>query len=253
VGGVQARYAVLDLLGSLGVALKEGKTVGLYGLSMVGKSVLAAMVAREWAGPEGTAVFFGTEPHYADQDYRELVARFLPRSHYINYCHSVEDVYRYLNVVRRYRFEGRVALVLDSLSYVAMREAAEWHLRGVTDPRVVSARVIPVLYTVASAFKSLVIEKKAVGLVVMHAGSMAGAGKYRGLTDLRPSMASRVAHSLDYLLLLEAEGPSLDSPRRLTLVASRLSPEHEGKSLRFRFRGATVEPVEEKQEGERRG
>ena len=84
----------------------------------------------------------------------------------------------------------------------------------------------------------------------MHAGSTAGTGKFRNVTDLRPSMAGRVAHSLDYLILMEAEGASLDAPRRLTLVMSRLSPISEGKSVRFRFLGDKIELVEEEKKKE---
>jgi hypothetical protein len=58
-------------------------------------------------------------------------------------------------------------------------------------------------------------------------------------------MAGRVAHSLDYLILMEAEGAALDAPRKLTLVMSRLSPLSEGKSVKFRFAGDKVELVEE--------
>jgi hypothetical protein len=240
---------VLGLLGKLGVSAREGKTIGVYGPSMVGKSVLAAMVAREYAGDEGAAVVFGVESHYSDEEYREMLKQFLPRHHYINVCESTPKLYEYMGLVRKARLEGRVALILDSLSFIAMRETAEWNMKGVSEPRVIAARVIPTVYTVASAFKQLVVEKRALGIVVMHAGSMAGAGKYRGLVDYRPSMAGRVAHSLDYLILVESEGASLDAPRRLTLVASRLSPINEGRTVRFRFKGGTVEEVEE---GERK-
>jgi len=233
----------IELLTQLGVKLKEGKNVGIYGFSMVGKSTLAAMIARDFVGEEGTAIVFGTEAHYADEDYRSLISKFLPKHHFINYCHNVEKLYDYLDLVRRKKFEGRVAMILDSLSFIAIRETAEWNMKGVTEPRVIVARVVPVLYTVAAAFKQVVIEKNALGIMIMHAGSMAGTGKFRGLVDLRPSMAGRVAHSLDYLLLMESEGPSLDAPRKLTLVMSRLSPFDEGKSVKFIFKGSTVEVV----------
>ena len=241
----EVRKGALPILSGLGVNLKEGKTLGIYGLSMVGKSVLSSMIAREFVGDNGTAIVFGTEAHYSDEDYRGLISKFLPKSNYINYCHTLEDIYKYMNLVRRKQFDGRVALILDSLSFIAIRESAEWNLRGVTEPRVISARVIPTLYTVAAAFKNLVVEKHGLGIMVMHAASTAGTGKFRGLVDLRPSMAGRVAHSLDYLILMESEGCSLDSPRKLTLVASRLSPLDEGKSVKFKFSGATVELIEE--------
>jgi ABC-type hemin transport system ATPase subunit len=239
------RKSSLEILSKLGISLKEGKTFGIYGLSMVGKSVLSAIIARDWVGDNGTVVVFGTESHYADEDYRGLIARFLPKTNYINYCHNIEDVYKYMNIVRRKSFEGRVALILDSLSFIAIRETAEWNLKGVTEPRVIVARVIPVLYTVAAAFKSLVIEKHGIGIMAMHAGTMAGTGKFRGITDYKPSMAGRVAHSLDYLMLMESEGPTLEAPRKLTLVMSRLNPLDEGKVVKVKFVGNTVEEVRE--------
>jgi len=163
----------------------------------------------------------------------------------LNYCPDLESLYKYLGMVERKEFEGRLCLVLDSLSFIAIRETALWSMRGVTEPRVIASRVIPTLYTVAGIFKHLVVEKNALGIMIMHAGSTAGAGKYRGLVDYRPSMAGRVAHSLDYLILMESEGPSLDSPRRLTLVASRLTPLNEGRTVRFVFKGKTVEKLGE--------
>ena len=237
--------STLELLNRIEVSVKEGKTIGIYGLSMVGKSVLASMIARGFAGDSGHVIIFGTENHYADDDYRNLISKFLPKAHYINYCNSLESLYKYLYLVRKKSFEGRVALILDSLSFIAIRETARWNMQGVTEPRVIAARVIPQLYTVAAAFKDLVIDKRALGIMIMHAGSMAGTGKFRGVTEFRPSMAGRVAHSLDYLILMEAEGASLDSPRKLTLVMSRLSPISEGKSVRFRFVGDKIEVIEE--------
>jgi hypothetical protein len=237
--------SAIELLSRIDVPVKEGKTIGIYGFSMVGKSVLASMIARDFVGENGHVVIFGTENHYADDDYRNMISKFLPKSHYINYCNSLESLYKYMYIVRKKSFEGRVAMILDSLSFIAIRESAKWNMQGVTEPRVIAARVIPQLYTVAAAFKDLVIEKHALGIMIMHAGTTAGTGKFRGITDLRPSMAGRVAHSLDYLVLMEAEGASLDSPRRLTLVMSRLSPISEGKYVRFRFVGDKVDLVEE--------
>ena len=225
----------LDLLRKLGVEAKPKKTIGIYGPSMVGKSVLAAMVAREYAGSEGYVVVFGVEEHYSDSDYRELIASFVKPKYYINYCPDLESLFKYMNVVRAKRFEGKLALILDSLSFIAMREAAKWSARGVTEPRVLAARVVPALYSVASYFKRLTVEKDALGIVVMHASSTAGMGLYRGLTSLKPSMAMRVAHSLDYLLLLTGEKGRLDQPRELTLIASRLNPLAEGSKVTFKF------------------
>ena len=54
-------------------------------------------------------------------------------------------------------------------------------------------------------------------------------------------MAMRVGHSLDYLLLLNAEETKLTAPRELTLVASRLNPLVEGRKVKFVFKNKTVE------------
>jgi hypothetical protein len=237
--------SAVELLSRIDVSVKEGKSIGLYGLSMVGKSVLASIISRDFVGSDGNVIIFGTENHYADDDYRSFISKLLPNNHYINYCNSLESLYRYMFIVKKKTFDVKLALVLDSLSFIAIRETARWNMQGVTEPRVIAARVIPQLYTVAAAFKDLVVEKHALGIIVMHAGTTAGTGKFRGLTDLRPSMAGRVAHSLDYLVLMESDGASLDAPRRLTLVMSRLSPISEGKTVMFRFYGDKIDFVED--------
>jgi ABC-type hemin transport system ATPase subunit len=240
---LELKSKALEALASIGVNVKEGKSIGIYGASMVGKSVLASIVAKEFVGEGGTVVIFGTETHYSDEDYRNMISQFLPKSKYINYCRYVDELYHYFDIVRKKNFEGRVAMILDSLSFIALQETAEWNMRGVTEPRVIIARVIPTLNTVATAFKELLVEKRALGIVIMHAGSTAGTGKFRGLVDFRPSMAMRVAHSLDYLLFMESEGYSLNSPRKLTLVQSRLSPLDEGKTVEIKFTSQGIEPI----------
>ena len=237
--------SALKLLKELGIELKPGKTIGIYGPSMVGKSVLATIIASEWAGPEGNVVIYGVEPHYSDKEYRALIESFIrSKTKYVNYCKEPEEVFKYMYMVEKRRFEGNVALILDSLSFIAMHEQAKWVSRGITEPRVYQPRVIPLVYTIAGRFKRLVIDKSAVGIMIFHAGSTAGTGKFRGITTYRPSMAMRVAHSLDYLLLLTSEGAGLESPRELTVVASRLTPLIEGRTVKFIFKDGTVVPVE---------
>ena len=232
----------LEILSELGVSVKPRKLLGIYGPTMVGKSVFATITASEWVGREGSVVVFGTEEHYADEDYRKLIEGFLNvKVKYVNYCPTPQDVFKYMRLVAHRRFEGKLALVLDSLSFIAMYEQSKWIAQGYTEPRIYLPRVIPMLYSVTSQFKRLVVEKEALGIVVMHATSTAGAQKYRGITNLRPSMAMRVGHSLDYLLLLNAEETKLTAPRELTLVASRLNPLVEGRKVKFVFKNKTVE------------
>ena len=234
----------LDALKKLGVEAKPRKSIGIYGPSMVGKSILAAMIASEWVGVNGAVVVFGSEEHYADEDYKSLIESLIKaRVKYVNYCPTVQDVFKYMSIVHHRKFEGRLALILDSLSFIAMREQSKYVAMGYTEPRTYLPRVIPVLYSIASNFKRLLIEKEALGIVIMHAASTAGT-KFRGLTVYRPSMAMRVAHSLDYLILMNSEGPGLEAPRVLTLIASRLNPLLEGSTVKVKFRGDTVELVE---------
>jgi len=234
----------LTLLQKIGVSVKEGKNIGIYGPSMIGKSVLAAMIGRDFVGENGTVIIFGTESHFADEDYRKMISQFLPKNHYINVCLKPQDVQRFLELVERKTFEGRVAMILDSLSAIAMRMTSELIARGVTEPRVFSAHVVPTTGSIANRFKDIVVEKRALGIMIMHAGSMAGAGRYRGLTDLRPVMSRRVAHLLDYELQMTSEGATLLSPRRLMVTASRLTPFDEGREIKFRFSGDKIEIVE---------
>ena len=220
--------------------VKSRKNIGIYGSSMVGKSVFAAILAKEFVGDEGTVIIYGTEEHYSDDDYRGMISGFLPKNNYINYCGSITDLFRYMNILLHKRIEGKLALILDSLSFIAMRETGYLNARGIIEPRAVSARVVPLLYSVSSLFKKLVVEKDALGIMIMHASSMAGTGKFRGIVDLKPSMAMRVAHSLDYLLLMTSEGARLEDPRTITVVASRLNPAIEGQSIKFVFKDTTV-------------
>lgn len=246
-GAVQEVFSsALDALSGLGVDVKPKKMIGIYGPSMVGKSVFASLLAKEYVGDEGLAVVYGTEDHYADEDYKSMISAHLPSNSYVNYCANVQELFRYMSILRHKNVEGRVAVILDSLSFIAMREQSILIARGVTEPRVISARVVPVLYAVASQFKNLVVEKGALGIIVMHAASTAGTGKFRGITTLKPSMAMRVAHSLDYLVLMTAEDSRLDKPRTLTLVASRLSPGKEGRTVKFVFKQSVVASGSEK-------
>jgi len=234
------KMGAIEMLSKLGVSAKPGKVIGIYGYSMIGKSAFAAISCREYVGEKGMGIIFGTEAHYADDDYREMIRRLLPESNYINYCPSPEDLFGKMNLVAERRFEGRLCLILDSLSNLALHMTADLYSRGITDIRVISARIIPVVDSAAQMFKILAVEKAALGLVVMHASSTAGTSLFRNLVPTRPSMSARVAHSLDYLLFMESEGGSIASPRKLTPVMSRLSPVDEGKSVRFKFSEKSV-------------
>jgi len=240
-----AKVSAIEVLSKLGVSAKPGKVIGVYGYSMIGKSAFAAIACREYVGEKGMGIIFGTEAHYADEDYREMIRSLLPDSNYINYCPSPEELFSKMNLIMEKRFEGRLCLILDSLSHLALHMTAKLYSRGITDTRVVSARVIPVVNSVAQMFKSLAVEKAALGLVIMHASSMAGTSLFRNLVPTRPSMSARVAHSLDYLLFMESEGGSITSPRRLIVVMSRLSPVDEGRSVRFKFSEGSVAELPE--------
>jgi hypothetical protein len=58
--------------------------------------------------------------------------------------------------------------------------------------------------------------------------------------DLKPSLAMRAGHYIDYELLLTVEE---DGTRVLTVVASRVTPWAEGRQLMLRFTKGGVEVV----------
>lgn len=206
---------ILERLRKIGVEPAPGTVLGIYGLSMTGKSVLAARLARELAGDKPVNIV-ATEPHYMDQRYTAMIKKHVGTPTYIHVCSDTGSVFTALRRIRGTAPEGS-AIILDSMSYIMMREQSELISRGVTEPRVIAARVVPLIYSVAAILKSIVSEKRLYGAVIMHASSTAGTGMYRDTVPYKPSMAQRVLHSLDYLLYL-----SLDKNTQcLTLVASR--------------------------------
>lgn len=206
----------------------------IYGPSMVGKSLLAWIIAGEYAG-DGVVVVYGSEPHYVDQDYRSLVEKVLAgTTHYINYTPYAQDVFKYTaklySLWQRIR-DKKLVLILDSLSMIAQREAKKYYAKGITESRVIAARVVPLLNALATEIKDIAIQHRALGIIIAHAGSTAGSYKYRGIADLKPSMSMRTAHNVDYILLMQRA----DGGAELTLVANRTKPDTEGSTIKLKL------------------
>ncbi len=231
----------LDILLKLRVSAKPRKVLLIYGPSMVGKSFLASLIARDYLSGEGLAIYYGSEPHYADEDYQSLVTGQVRAKVYINYTPYAKDVFQAMSKLYSLRDNPpkKLVLILDSLSMIAQREAKKFYSKGIAESRVIAARVVPLLNAIATEFKEKCIEFNALGIMIAHAGSTAGSGKYRGVAELKPSMSMRTAHNVDYILLLDlapyAESADLKEKRRLTLVASRYMPDTEGRYVDFSF------------------
>jgi len=231
----------LDILLKLHIKPKPKKVILLYGPSMVGKSFLATLIARDYLNGEGLAIYYGSEPHYADEDYKALITSQLRAKAYINYTPYAKDVFQAMNKLYSLKDDPpkKLVLILDSLSMIAQREAKKFYAKGITESRVIAARVVPLLNAISTEFKEKCIEYNALGIMITHAGSTAGSGKYRGVAELKPSMSMRTAHNVDYILLLDlapySQSADLKEKRRLTVVASRYMPGIEGKHIDFSF------------------
>jgi len=238
----------LDVLAKLGVHVKPKKVVGIYGPPMVGKSVLSAIIASEYAGEEGRVYVVATEMHYMEDDYLAMIRKYLPKNTDIKTITRAEDAFKLLHALRhglRRDVSGKRVVILDSLSFIALDMSAYYLFATGLDIRPASARIIPVINSLSAMLKSIAVRGYALAIAVMHAGSTAGSGKFRGVSSLKPSMSMRAGHAFDYILLLDMDPASRDN-RVLTVVANRVAPETEGASIKIRFVGNTIEPVIEK-------
>jgi len=197
---------------------------------MVGKSVLALLLAKAVAK---RVVVLAAEPTYEEARYLKFLtesAGFEPELRYVKYFSQARDAFRELK---------ECAVVIDSVSALADRETAYW-LSRTAEPRVIAARVVPQTRTLALASRLWANEREGFVVLVTHATSTAGAFRYRGLADLKPSLAMRAGHYVDYELLLTVED---DGTRTLTVVASRTTPWAEGRQLQLKFTKGGVEVV----------
>ena len=222
-----------DLVGSLssiGVYLEPRTVINVFGPPMVGKSVLAVLLARSVAK---RVVVLAAEPSYEEPRYLRFLAEavgFEPDVRYVKYFSQTRDAFRELR---------DCAVVVDSVSALADRETAYW-LSRTTEPRVVAARVVPQTRALALAARLWANEREGFAVLVTHATSTAGAFRYRGLAELKPSLAMRAGHYVDYELLLTVEE---DGTRVLTVVASRTTPWAEGRQVLLKFAKGGVEVV----------
>jgi len=217
-------------LGSVGVHLEFRTVVNVFGPPMVGKSVLAVLLARSVAK---RVVVLAAEPSYEEPRYLKFLAEavgFEPDVRYVKYFSQARDSFRELR---------DCAVVVDSVSALADREAAYWLTKS-AEPRVIAARVVPQTRALALVARLWANEREGFVVLVTHATSTAGAFRYRGLADLKPSLAMRAGHYVDYELLLTVED---DGTRVLTVVASRTTPWAEGRQLQLKFTKGGVEVV----------
>jgi len=212
------------------VYLEPRTVINVFGPPMVGKSVLAVLLARSVAK---RVVVLAAEPSYEEYKYLKLLVEatgFEPEVRHVRYFSQARDAFRELR---------DCAVVVDSVSALADREMAYW-LGKTAEPRVVAARIVPMTRALALAARLWANEREGVVILVTHATSTAGAFKYRGIADLKPSLAMRAGHYVDYELLLTVEE---DGTRVLTVVASRTTPWAEGRQVLLKFAKGGVEVV----------
>ena len=229
---------VVGLFSRLGVSLSPPKVIVLYGEPMVGKSVLSVMLAGRLASSMNRRVgLIYTEPVWEDPEYQSFV---------VNATNAKFDLVRladwrhFNSIVAGFRdrvivFDSISALITDIVSRFTM---SGWDLRAVTP------RVHQIVVTLVHYLRAVVNSSKTVAVIVAHASSTAGTGRYRGVTDSRPSFTRRVLHECDVELELRID-PENKDVRVLTVVANRINPFSDGKSVYFRFIKGDVEEVPE--------
>jgi len=229
---------VVGLFNKLGVSLSPPKIVVLYGEPMAGKTVLSVMLASKLADTMNRKVgVIYTEPVWDDPEYQSFV---------INATNAKFDLVRladwrhFNSIVAGFRdrvivFDSISALITDIVSRFTM---SGWDLRAVTP------RVHQIVVTLVHYLRAVVNNSKTIVIIVAHSSSTAGVGKYRGITDNRPAFARRILHECDAELELRVDSDNKDV-RVLTVIANRVNPFSEGRSVAFRFVKGNVEPVGE--------
>ena len=242
------------LLAKLGIKLEPGQVMLIYGPPMVGKSSLACIIARYWVKSiyqlrmkdmgievkeEPNILLIGTELAYQEPSYREFIEGFLRGTKYsIEYFDDPVNLFKAMVGTRgglASKLGAGTVIILDSVSALADAHASELIAKmETTEPRTIAARVSPLTMFLGYRLRRYAVVTKGIGIVIAHAGSMAGTGKYRGLIDFKPSLAQRCGHHITYELYMEIYEPKRDY-RVIKVVAARQNPEIEGNSALIRF------------------
>ena len=229
---------VVGLFNKLGVSLSPPKIVVLYGESMVGKTVLSVMLASRLASSMNKRVgVIYTEPVWDDPEYQSFV---------INATNAKFDLvrladWRHFNSIVA-GFRDRV-IVFDSISALITDIVSRFTMSG-WDLRAVIPRVHQIVVTLVHYLRAVVNNSKTIAIIIAHSTSTAGTGKHRGITDSRPSFTRRVLHECDFELELKIDSENKDL-RILTVVANRINPFSDGRSVYFKFIKGDVEEVSE--------
>jgi len=229
---------VVGLFNKLGVSLSPPKTIVLYGEPMVGKTVLSVMLASRLASSMSRKVgLIYTEPVWDDPEYQSFV---------INATNAKFDLvrlvdWRHFNSIVA-GFRDRV-IVFDSISALITDIVSRFTVSG-WDLRAVTPRVHQGVVTLVHYLRAVVNNSKTIVIIVAHSSSTAGVGRYRGITDNRPAFARRILHECDVELELKIDSENKDL-RILTVVANRINPFSDGRSVYFKFIKGDVEEVSE--------
>ena len=232
------------LVKELGMVVQPKQVLLIYGQPMVGKSTLAAILARWWAqGHDSNVVVLGLETAYGEEEYVEFISQYLKGVKFR--IVTFDTVQNAMSSVLRRAYMGLVhgagAVILDSVSAFGDALASDLVAKmGTVEQRVVAARVSPIIKYVVMGVREVAVRRGGIGIVIAHAGSTAGTSKYRGLTDWRPSLSIKAGHYVSYELLLEVWEKKPEY-RTLTIVAARNRPWLDGNSVLMRFAENDVE------------
>ena len=229
---------VIEMFNELGVSLNPPKMLVVYGEPMAGKTVLSVMLASKLADTMNRKVgVIYTEPVWEDGEYQSFVMNVTGAKFD---AVKLADWRHFNSIVSSFRdrvivFDSISALITDIVSRFTF---AGWDLRAVTP------RVHQIVITLTHFMRAVVNNSRTVAVIVAHSSSTAGVGRYRGITDNRPAFAKRILHECDAELELRVDSDNKDV-RVLTVIANRVNPFSEGRSVAFRFVKGNVEPVGE--------
>jgi len=227
---------IIEALEKLRISFRPPKMIAIYGNAMIGKSTLSIMLAHKLAQMLGKTVkVIATEPTYDDPEYLTFIRDTTQADFSIV---KLVDT-KYLQSILAQ--SKNTVIVLDSLSTLVNSFINRFLLMGY-DIRVANARAPTFAVSVVLPIRQHITMDKSIAIIVTHAGTTAGTGKYRGLTEYKPTFTARIAHYLDYELLMEIN-QNMPETRKLTVIAHRTCPECEGREIAFYIRKGDIEPL----------
>ena len=213
---------VRELLEKVGVELAPRETLLIYGAPMVRKSLFSVLLAREY---NLDLKILALEPSWRELKYLELMRKYIPEGSELIHL-TINGLWSAL--FKLSRLNRSMFIIVDSLSVLA-DEIVKAVKRA--EPLAVVSRASMLMRVVAYELKKCCINTNSIGVIICQATGAPQA--FRAIAQLKPSVATRVGHYCTYMVLLEIG--SEPEERILTVVANRVKPYMEGRSVVFTF------------------